>query len=119
MADYSGSLAAEGVPFETLDAAETMRRWPQWRLADDTVTIFQAAGGLADPNRANAAHQRLAREHGATLLDRTPVSGLRDAGRRDRDRDRRAAARSGPARWSWRPTPGPTSCSLRSTGGCR
>ena len=80
MADYSGSLAAEGVPFETLDAAETMRRWPQWRLADDTVTIFQVAGGLADPNRANAAHRRLAREHGATLLDRTPVSGLRDVG---------------------------------------
>jgi sarcosine oxidase len=81
MADYSGSLAAERVPFETLDAAETMRRWPQWRLADDTVTIFQAAGGLADPNRANAAHQRLAREYGATLLDRTPVTGLRDLGR--------------------------------------
>jgi sarcosine oxidase len=28
MSDYSGSLAAEGVPFETLDPAETMRRWP-------------------------------------------------------------------------------------------
>jgi sarcosine oxidase len=80
MTDYSGSLAAEGIPFEALDAAETMRRWPQWRLADDTVTIFQAAGGLADPNRANAAHQRLAREHGAMLLDRTPVNGLRDLG---------------------------------------
>ena len=80
MSDYSESLAAEDVPFEILDAAETMRRWPQWRLADDTATIFQASGGLADPNRANAAHQRLAREHGATLLDRTPVSGLRDVG---------------------------------------
>ncbi len=78
MADYSSSLAAEGVPFETLDAAETMRRWPQWRLADDTLAIFQPAGGLADPSRANAAHQRLAREHGATLLDRTPVTALRD-----------------------------------------
>ena len=78
MSDYSDSLAAEGVPFEVLDATETMRRWPQWRLADDTATIFQAAGGLADPNRANAAHQRLAREHGATLLDRTPVTRLRD-----------------------------------------
>jgi sarcosine oxidase len=80
MADYSDSLSAEGVPFETLDAAETMRRWPQWRLNDDTATIFQPAGGLADPNRANAAHQRLAREHGATLLDRTPVRALRDRG---------------------------------------
>ena len=89
MADYADSLAAEDVPFETLDAAETIRRWPQWRLADDTVAIFQAAGGLADPNRANAAHQRLAREHGATLLERTPVTGLRDVGGDDRDPDRR------------------------------
>ena len=80
MADYADSLAAEGVPFETLDAAEVMRRWPQWRLADDTVAIYQAAGGLADPNRANAAHQRLAREHGARLLERTPVTALRDRG---------------------------------------
>jgi sarcosine oxidase len=80
MVDYADSLAAEGVPFETLDAAEVMRRWPQWRLADDTVAIYQAAGGLADPSRANAAHQRLARAHGATLLERTPVTVLRDRG---------------------------------------
>ena len=80
MADYADSLAAEAVPFETLDATETMRRWPQWRLADDTVAIYQPAGGLADPSRANAAHQRLAREHGATLLERTPVTALRDRG---------------------------------------
>ncbi|HLY13938.1 MAG TPA: N-methyl-L-tryptophan oxidase [Candidatus Limnocylindrales bacterium] len=80
MADYADSLAAEDVPFETLDAAEVIRRWPQWRLAGDTVAIYQAAGGLADPSRANAAHQRLAREHGATLLERTPVTALRDRG---------------------------------------
>ena len=80
IADYADSLAAEGVPFETLDAAEVMRRWPQWRLAGDTVAIYQAAGGLADPSRANAAHQRLARVHGATLLERTPVTALRDRG---------------------------------------
>ena len=30
--DYTDSLAAEGVPFELLDAAEVRRRWPQWRL---------------------------------------------------------------------------------------
>jgi sarcosine oxidase len=79
MADYTESLSAERVPFEILDAAETMRRWPQWRLADDTSTMFQAEGGLADPNRANAAHQRLARANGAVLLERTPVTGLREA----------------------------------------
>ena len=80
MADYTESLAAEGVPFELLDAGEIRRRWPQWRLDDGVSGMFQAQGGLADPNRGNAAHQRLARVNGATLLDRTPVLAVRDAG---------------------------------------
>ena len=60
MADYTDSLAAEDVPFELLDAAEVMRRWPQWRLADDVTAMWQAQGGLADPFKGNAAHRRLA-----------------------------------------------------------
>jgi sarcosine oxidase len=79
-ADYTGSLAAEGVPFERLDAAETMRRWPQWRLAGDTAVVFQAETGIADPNRANPAHRALASANGATLLERTPVTGIRASG---------------------------------------
>jgi sarcosine oxidase len=77
--DYTRSMTAEGVPFEHLDAAEIMRRWPQWRLNDEHHGLFQAESGVADPIRANEAHQRLAREHGATLRDRSPVVGLRDA----------------------------------------
>ena len=42
--------------------------------------MFQAQGGLADPFKGNAAHRRLAQAHGATLLDRTPVTSLRDVG---------------------------------------
>jgi len=79
-ADYTGSLEAEGVPFERLDAAETMRRWPQWRLPDDASVLFQAESGIADPNRANPAHRALAVANGATLLERTPVVGIQDAG---------------------------------------
>ena len=80
MADYTDSLSAEGVPFELLDAAEVRRRWPQWRLADDVRGLWQERGGLADPLRGNAAHRRLALAHGATLRDRMPVTGIRDAG---------------------------------------
>jgi sarcosine oxidase len=76
--DYADAMTAENVPFERLDASEIMRRWPQWRLGDEHHGLYQAASGLADPNRGNAAHQRLAREHGATLLDRSPVTRLRD-----------------------------------------
>jgi sarcosine oxidase len=80
LSDYIDSMTAEGVPFEQLDAPEIMRRWPQWHLSDEHHGLFQAEGGLADPNRGNAAHQRLARDHGAILLDRTPVTRLRDTG---------------------------------------
>ena len=41
-ADYTDSLAAEGVPFELLDAAEIRHRWPQWRLDDDVTGLCQA-----------------------------------------------------------------------------
>ncbi len=78
--DYTESLAAESVPFELLDAREVMHRWPQWRLDEGTTAMFQAHGGLADPFKGNAAHLRLAGAHGATLLDRTPVTAIRQVG---------------------------------------
>ncbi len=63
---YAEAMTAEGVPFERLDAAEIMRRWPAWRLDDHHVGLYQADTGIADPSRGNAAHRRLA--HGARAL---------------------------------------------------
>ncbi len=80
MADYTASLTAEGVPFELLDADEIMRRWPPWRLTDDVTGMWQAKGGLADPYKGNAGHRRLAIARGATLMDRTPVTAIREVG---------------------------------------
>lgn len=80
MADYTGSLTAEGVPFELLDAPEVRRRWPQWTIGDDVTAMWQEQGGLADPFRGNAAHRRLAEVRGATLRDHDPVVSIRDAG---------------------------------------
>jgi sarcosine oxidase len=77
MDDYRSSLAACAIPFEELDAREVQRRWPQWRIEAGSRAIFQADGGLVDAARANAAHRRLARERGATLLERTTVAAVR------------------------------------------
>ncbi len=74
---YSDSMDAAGVAYERLDAEEIMRRWPQWRLSDDIHGLFQEQSGIAMAARGNAAHVRMAREHGATLLDRTPVESIR------------------------------------------
>ncbi len=78
--DYTASLAAEDVPFELLDGAEVRRRWPQWHVGDEVSAMWQAQSGLADPNRGNAAHRRLAIANGATLRDNARVLSLRDAG---------------------------------------
>lgn len=77
LAGYSDSMDAAGVPYERLDAGDIMRRWPQWRLDEEVHGLFQAEGGIALAARGNAAHQRLARAHGATLRDRSPVDGIR------------------------------------------
>jgi sarcosine oxidase len=76
LGDYSGSMDAAGVPYEALDAAEIMRRWPQFRLSEEIHGLFQPESGIAMAARANATHQRMAREHGATLLDRTPIENI-------------------------------------------
>ncbi|HKG57865.1 MAG TPA: FAD-dependent oxidoreductase, partial [Candidatus Limnocylindrales bacterium] len=80
LSDYTTSMDAEGVPYEHLDGPEIMRRWPQWRLGDEHHGLYQAESGIADPNRANAAHRSLARARGATLLEGTPVASIRDVG---------------------------------------
>src|SRR5262245_54800878 len=79
LSSYSDSMDAAGVTYERLDAGEIMRRWPQWRLADDMHGLFQEQSGIAMAARANAAHLRMAREHGATLRDRMPVEAIQAA----------------------------------------
>ncbi len=80
MDDYTKSLEACGVPYEVLDAGETMKRWPQFRLSDDVVTMYQAESGIAPAARCNAAHLRMARERGATLFERSPATSIREVG---------------------------------------
>jgi sarcosine oxidase len=74
--DYADSLAAHAVPFEWLDAADIMRRWPQFRLDEEVRGIFQRDGGIAPAAKGTTLHARLARQHGATLLENTPVTTI-------------------------------------------
>ena len=74
VSDYTNSLQAENVPFEMLDAREIMKRFPSFQLSDDVIGLYQSEGGIAPAGRCNAQHQRMAREHGATLLENTPVT---------------------------------------------
>src|SRR6185312_9955866 len=77
LTNYSGSMDAAGVAYEYLDAAEIRRRWPVLEVTDDIQGLFQPDSGIAMAARGNAAHARMAREHGATLVDRSPVERIR------------------------------------------
>ena len=79
-ATYTSSLAAEGVPFEFLDAADVRRRWPVFSgpaVADGTMALWSAETGIVPPGPSTALLQRLAGERGAELRANTPVRSLR------------------------------------------
>ena len=77
---YRASLEACGVPYQWLDAAEVMRRWPAFRLDQDVRGLWQADAGMVPAARGTQLMQRLALGYGATLLDRCPVTAVRDRG---------------------------------------
>jgi sarcosine oxidase len=77
---YDDVLRRHGVEFERLDAAEIVRRWPQFELAGSEQAIFQAESGIVDAGKANATHIALARAAGATIRDETPVLQVRPRG---------------------------------------
>jgi sarcosine oxidase len=78
--EYRSAMTAAKVPFEEVTADEIMRRWPQWRLSDDVAALYQDRSGIAMASRANAAHRRLAQEHGATIVAGTEVTSIRETG---------------------------------------
>ena len=74
---YIASMAEQKVPHEVLTPGQVARRWPQFKLSSDMMAAYQPDGGFVDAARANAAHVRLAKAHGARILENTPVDSIR------------------------------------------
>ncbi len=75
-ADYVTSLEQEDVPFELLEAAEITARWPALQVPEETIALHQAATAIVPAGRATATLARLARDAGARLHDRSPVTSM-------------------------------------------
>ncbi|KAJ5777684.1 hypothetical protein N7520_000930 [Penicillium odoratum] len=71
--DFTRSLDIQNVPYETLDAQEVKKRWPQFDIADNVTTVFTADSGIAHAAKTVSTLQTLARSQGAILKDNTPV----------------------------------------------
>jgi len=80
MSDYTNSLQACDIPYEILQAAEIRKRFPQFEITDDVSGMFQADAGIAPAAKCNAAHQHLARDHGAQLVEHAGIESVRKIG---------------------------------------
>ncbi|HYF51476.1 MAG TPA: N-methyl-L-tryptophan oxidase, partial [Planctomycetota bacterium] len=94
------------IPFEYLDHAQIMRRFPQFKLPKGIVGIWQKDAGILGVERCILAHRACARNRGATLheeeevLEISPLRGS-DAGvsfktRRGTYRARKVVVAAGP-----------------------
>lgn len=73
---YAAALDASTLPYEDLTSVDIRNRYPQWRIDDDIVGIYQEAGGLLDIRKAVSVMTSLAMAAGVTFLPRTLVSGI-------------------------------------------
>lgn len=83
----AGSIAScrqHDLPHEVLDPAETARRFPAWRLADDMLAVLQPDGGFLLSERCIVAHVNSALAAGATVHAREPVTSWSADGERVR-----------------------------------
>ena len=75
----SGTLAASrlhGLPHQVMDAAETMRRFPAFKIPDDYVGVFQPDGGFIAAEAAIAAMLAQARAAGAEIQTNVTVHSV-------------------------------------------
>jgi len=70
------ALAASDVPYEVLDAAETTRRFPAFRLEGHEVAVYEQSMGYARASRCVRAAAQLARLHGARIREDCQVAGI-------------------------------------------
>jgi sarcosine oxidase len=78
--DYTESMDAVGIAYSSLDGKEASRRWPQLRLPEGTLALYQEDASIVAAGRTTAVLQQQARRLGAELCDRSPVVGLEDLG---------------------------------------
>ncbi len=76
MSTYTSSMDAHAIPYEILDVAEVQARWPIFTPPEGTVSLYQERSSIVPAALGTATMQRLARDRGAQLHDRTRVEAI-------------------------------------------
>ncbi len=74
--DTIKSVQDANIAHEVLDAAEASKRFPQFHFDENMSVLFQPDSGMLYASKCVRAHIKMAKQHGATLIDNTPVVGM-------------------------------------------
>jgi sarcosine oxidase len=78
--DYVTALDEVGIPYDVLDTATITARWPQFRLPEGTLGLYQADAAIVPAGRGTRVLQQQARRYGAELRELSPVVDVHDLG---------------------------------------
>ena len=70
------SMDEARLDYEYLEVDEVKKRFPQFQLDNGMAALYQSETGLLKASRCVLAHIRLARQQGAIVCDRTPVTKI-------------------------------------------
>lgn len=76
----AASLASEGCTYEHLDYASLARRFPQWRMSEETEAVYSPDAGILNPTRCVQVMLARAAAYGAEIHEREPVRQLHPEG---------------------------------------
>lgn len=74
MSTYTSSLDAHAIPYELID--DVHARWPVFTPPEGTIGLYQERSSIVPAALGTATMQRLARERGAQLHERTRVEAI-------------------------------------------
>ncbi|ESO94925.1 hypothetical protein LOTGIDRAFT_227305 [Lottia gigantea] len=73
---FAAAMDRANIQYERLNKTELERKFPQFELKEDVVSLYQKDSGLVDAAVANSTHQQLARGHGASIISNCAVIRL-------------------------------------------
>jgi sarcosine oxidase len=70
------NLSALRIPRKLLTADDIRRRFPQFRIADNTIALYQPDAGILSPVRCVKSLAQRAASYGATILEHSPARSI-------------------------------------------
>lgn len=78
--EWASCLEGHKLPYELLDAQESNRRWPQFKLKDNMEVVYTPDSGMVHAAKSVMTMQFLARFNGADLREHTKVERVTPRG---------------------------------------